>query len=430
MRKILLSLFLVFYMAAPSIGAEIVANMVGETTTTTGTGTLNLDGAISGWQTFVSGIGSTNTCRYRITDGLGNEEVGVGTVTDATPDTLSRDSVEYSTNGNALVDWDVGTKNVIHTVSASTINTKQDLDADLTYLAGFTPTANVKSILNAADYDAIRALMDLEAGTDFYDTSTVDSAISAAVPYSSESFQTFGAADATPDVSNGGSSLAHKWITGGVVTITGFDDGDDYSEFNDGDTFTQICAHAVTYDLTGTDLYGHGGEDYTAAVGDVIIWEFYNDDWYGTFPTTKTIDGLSLYDNTTPATDGMIMKYDNTTDDRYESVNDEFTECIYIEDPTADDDLQSIYANKTTRDFLLTAIWAESDQTVNFDLQIDDGSPADVNGTDISPAAGEAEDTSLSGDTTLAAGEELDLVVTSVSGTPTWVSICWTYNRK
>lgn len=104
------------------------------------------------------------------------------------------------------------------------------------------------------------------------------------------------------------------------------------------------------------------------------------------------------------------------------------TKCIYIEDPTADDDLTSIWANKTANDFLITEIWAESDQTVNFDLQIDDGSPADVNGTDLAPAAGEAEDTSLSGDTTLAAGEELDLVITSVSGTPTWVSICWTGN--
>jgi hypothetical protein len=42
----------------------------------------------------------------------------------------------------------------------------QPIDADLTYLAGFTPTANVKSILNAADYAAIKALLDLEIGTD------------------------------------------------------------------------------------------------------------------------------------------------------------------------------------------------------------------------------------------------------------------------
>lgn len=38
----------------------------------------------------------------------------------------------------------------------------QPLDADLTYLAGFTPAANVKSILNAADYAAIKTLLALE----------------------------------------------------------------------------------------------------------------------------------------------------------------------------------------------------------------------------------------------------------------------------
>ncbi len=41
----------------------------------------------------------------------------------------------------------------------------QPLDADLTYLAGFTPTANVKTILNAADYVAIRTALGLVIGT-------------------------------------------------------------------------------------------------------------------------------------------------------------------------------------------------------------------------------------------------------------------------
>ena len=104
------------------------------------------------------------------------------------------------------------------------------------------------------------------------------------------------------------------------------------------------------------------------------------------------------------------------------------TKCIWFEDPTATDDFKSIWANKTANNFLITEIWGESDQTVSFDLQIDDGTPADVSGTDIAPAAGEAEDTSLAGDTTLAAGEELDLIITSVTNTPTWVSICWTGN--
>jgi hypothetical protein len=102
------------------------------------------------------------------------------------------------------------------------------------------------------------------------------------------------------------------------------------------------------------------------------------------------------------------------------------TKCAWIENPVAET-LESIIVNKTSLDWNLTEMWGESDQTVNFDFQVDDGTPADVNGTDLAPAAGEAEDTSLSGDTTLAAGEELDLVITSVASSPTWVSACVTY---
>jgi hypothetical protein len=104
------------------------------------------------------------------------------------------------------------------------------------------------------------------------------------------------------------------------------------------------------------------------------------------------------------------------------------TKCIWFEDPTADDDFNSIWRNSTANDFQVTEIWAESDQTVTFMLQLDDGAPADCDTADLAPAAGEAEDTSLDGDCLVAASEELDLAITSVANTPTWVSICWTGN--
>ena len=46
--------------------ALIVNDRVKETSTTTGTGTLNLAGAEQGYETFVSGIGTTNTTFYAI----------------------------------------------------------------------------------------------------------------------------------------------------------------------------------------------------------------------------------------------------------------------------------------------------------------------------------------------------------------------------
>jgi hypothetical protein len=45
--------------------------------------------------------------------------------------------------------------------------TFQPLDADLTTWAGLTPSANAQSLVTAANYAAMRALLDLEAGTDF-----------------------------------------------------------------------------------------------------------------------------------------------------------------------------------------------------------------------------------------------------------------------
>jgi len=99
--------------------------------------------------------------------------------------------------------------------------------------------------------------------------------------------------------------------------------------------------------------------------------------------------------------------------------------CFYIEDPTATDDLKSLFHFRKAA--TITGMWCESDQTVNMDLQLDDGTPADINGTDLVCGTTPADDTSLGGDTGAGAGERLDLVVASVSGTPTWVSICFDF---
>ena len=99
--------------------ALIVNDRVKETSTTTGTGTLNLAGAETGYESFVSGIGTTNTTYYAIELNSANEfEVGIGTVTDASPDTLSRDTVISSSNSDAKVNFSAGTKNVFCTLPA------------------------------------------------------------------------------------------------------------------------------------------------------------------------------------------------------------------------------------------------------------------------------------------------------------------------
>ena len=70
--------------------AFVVNDRVKETTTSTGTGTINLAGAATGFETFVAGIGNSNTTYYCIQEQGGSHfEIGLGTVTDSTPDTLS-----------------------------------------------------------------------------------------------------------------------------------------------------------------------------------------------------------------------------------------------------------------------------------------------------------------------------------------------------
>ena len=90
-----------------------LGNRIRETTTTTGTGTFDLAGAVSSFQTFVAGIGNSNTTYYAVIHRSEAEfEVGIGTVTDATTDTLARTTVIFSSNSNNAVDFSAGTKDV------------------------------------------------------------------------------------------------------------------------------------------------------------------------------------------------------------------------------------------------------------------------------------------------------------------------------
>lgn len=83
-----------------------LADRVQETTTTSGTGPISLGGAVLGYQTFVAGIGSGNSCYYTISDVIaGAWEVGIGTVTAGTPNTLARTTVLSSSNSGALVNF-------------------------------------------------------------------------------------------------------------------------------------------------------------------------------------------------------------------------------------------------------------------------------------------------------------------------------------
>ena len=100
--------------------ALVLNDRVKETSTTSGTGTFDLDGASTGFVTFVAGIGNSNTTYYAIHEqGTNNWEVGIGTVTDATPDTLARTTVLNTSAGNTSKINFSGTLDVFCTMPAS-----------------------------------------------------------------------------------------------------------------------------------------------------------------------------------------------------------------------------------------------------------------------------------------------------------------------
>jgi len=97
--------------------ALVLNDRVKETSTTAGTGTLDLDGAVTGFETFVAGIATTNTTYYCIDhQGSYDEwEVGLGTL-NGDSSTLTRTTVLESSNSDSAVDFSAGSKEVFCTL--------------------------------------------------------------------------------------------------------------------------------------------------------------------------------------------------------------------------------------------------------------------------------------------------------------------------
>jgi len=99
--------------------ALVLNDRVKETTTTTGTGAVALDGAVSKFETFAAGIGNSNTTYYAIVHRTAAEfEIGLGTL-DADSSDLTRTTIISSSNSDSAVDFAAGTKDVFCTIPAS-----------------------------------------------------------------------------------------------------------------------------------------------------------------------------------------------------------------------------------------------------------------------------------------------------------------------
>lgn len=134
--------------------ALVVKDRVRENSTTIGTGSLTLSGAVSGFQTFSTGVGNGNTTYYAIVNGA-EWEVGLGTVSAGA---LSRDTVLSSSTGSKI-SLSAGTKDVFCTYPSSKSVYRNGSDVavltstDVTTGLGYTPlnpANNLSDVANTA----------------------------------------------------------------------------------------------------------------------------------------------------------------------------------------------------------------------------------------------------------------------------------------
>ena len=97
--------------------ALVISDRIKETTTTTGTGTYTLGGAITGFETFTANLSNGDTTYYCCTDGT-DFEVGLGTFA-SSGTTLARTTILSSSNSNSAVNWTSGTRNIFCTLPAA-----------------------------------------------------------------------------------------------------------------------------------------------------------------------------------------------------------------------------------------------------------------------------------------------------------------------
>jgi hypothetical protein len=83
--------------------AFVVKDRVKQSTTTTGTGSIVLNGTVSGFQTFANALSDGDTTYYSLFEvSTNNWEVGVGTWTESTT-TLARTTILASSNSGSAV---------------------------------------------------------------------------------------------------------------------------------------------------------------------------------------------------------------------------------------------------------------------------------------------------------------------------------------
>tara|TARA_B100000676_G_scaffold296583_1_gene337112 strand:- start:8891 stop:12115 length:3225 start_codon:yes stop_codon:yes gene_type:complete len=232
--------------------ALVIADRVKETTTTTGTGTINLAGAPSGFQTFVSGVGNSNTTYYTIEDANGSWEIGIGTVTDSSPDTLARTTVLATSNGDTTkITLSSGTHTVFGTyaagkavyLDASGVLSHSIVDADI---SGSASIANSKLANSSVNFGGVSLSLGGSDTTPAFD-------LSDATNYPTSSLSgTITNAQLAGSITN--AKLANDSVSFGGITVA-LGASDDTPAFDLSDA-TNYPTSSLSGTITNTQLAG------------------------------------------------------------------------------------------------------------------------------------------------------------------------------
>ena len=163
------------------------ADRVVETTQTTGTGTLDLDGAQTGFRAFSDELTTGRAVYYVIEDDPASPteyEYGIGTWTSGSPNTLSRDTVEGSSNGGSKISLTGGTTYTVSaTVTKSGLDLAIDRDVSITNVSNTTTETTVYSFSVPANTLETNRALRLTMAADYLNNSAGSDTFTIRVKY-------------------------------------------------------------------------------------------------------------------------------------------------------------------------------------------------------------------------------------------------------